>query len=59
MESLIIHLLVGLIVIVGFFWYWGKSSGVFKEGGVIREWWINYRAKKKVEKDNTKLTKKD
>lgn len=59
MENLMINVGIGLIVIIGFFWYWGKTSGVFKEGGIIREWWTNYRAKKKAEKEETKLTKKD
>lgn len=57
METLIINVCIGLIVIVGFFWYWGKTSGVFKEGGIINEWWKNYRAKKKAEKSSNDLDK--
>lgn len=57
METLIINICIGLIVIVGFFWYWGKTSGVFKEGGLINEWWKNYRAKKKAEKEEIKRDK--
>lgn len=57
MEKILINVGIGIVVVVGFFWYWGKSSGVFKEGGIINEWWKNYRAKKKAEKSN--LTKKD
>lgn len=55
METLVINIVIGLIAIIGFFCYWGKSSGVFKEGGIINEWWKNYRAKKKAEKENNKL----
>lgn len=47
MESIIINVLIGIIAIVGFFIYWGKASGIFKEGGVIREWWKNHKAQKK------------
>lgn len=50
METLIINICIGLVVIVGFFWYWGKTSGVFKEGGIINEWWKNRQAQKKEEK---------
>ncbi len=50
METLIINICIGLIVVIGFFWYWGKTSGVFKDGGVIKEWWRNRRARKKEEK---------
>ena len=46
MEGIIINILIGVIAIVGFFIYWGKSSGVFKEGGIINEWWKNYKANK-------------
>ena len=49
MESIIINVLIGIIAIGGFFIYWGKSSGVFKEGGIINEWWKNYKARKKEE----------
>ncbi len=50
MESIIINVLIGIIAIGGFFIYWGKSSGVFKEGGIINEWWENYKASKKEER---------
>ena len=50
MESVIINVLIGVIAIGGFFIYWGKASGVFKEGGVINEWWKNYKASKKEER---------
>ena len=50
MEGIIINILIGVIAIVGFFIYWGKSSGVFKEGGIINEWWKNYKANKKEER---------
>lgn len=59
MEKIIINIIIGIIAIGGFFWYWGRSSGVFKEGGVIYEWWKNYCARKKEEKNSQKLNKKD
>lgn len=57
MESIIINILIGVIAIGGFFIYWGKSSGVFKDGGVINEWWKNYRARKKEERALKKNSK--
>lgn len=59
MENVLINIAIGIIAVGGFFWYWGKSSGVFKEGGIINEWWKNYRAKKKEEKNSDELIKKD
>lgn len=59
MESIIINVLIGVIAIGGFFIYWGKSSGVFKEGGIINEWWKNYRASRKEERAIKKESKKD
>ena len=50
MENLIINICIGLIVVIGFFWYWGKTSGVFKDGGVRKEWGRNRLARKKEEK---------
>lgn len=47
MESVIINIAIGIIAMGGFFIYWGKTSGVFKEGGIINEWWKNYRTSKK------------
>ena len=29
---------IGAIAIIGFFWYYGKNSGWFKEGGLVYEW---------------------
>lgn len=56
MEKVLINIAFALIVIIGFFWYWGKSSGIFKEGGFVNKWWKNYRSQKKDSKN--KLTKK-
>ena len=50
MENVIINILIGIIAIGGFFVYWGKASGVFKEGGTINKWWKNYRMQKKEER---------
>lgn len=35
--KVIINIVIGLVVIIGFFIFWGKSSGIFNEGGFISE----------------------
>ena len=52
MEKILINILIGLIVIVGFFIYWGRASGWFKEGGLVYEWW-------KTKKESLKKSTKD
>lgn len=52
MENILINVLIGIIAIGGFFIYWGKTSGVFKEGGIINEWWKNYKSRKKEKQSN-------
>ena len=47
MGSIMINILIGVIAIVGFFIYWGKASGVFKEGGLLNNWWKNFRTHQK------------
>lgn len=52
METVIINICIGLIAVIGFFWYWGKTSGIFKEGGFVYEWWIKKHPKKeKIKKE--------
>ena len=55
MENLIINILIGLIAIVGFFFYWKKNSDVFKEGGILNNWFKNIKESKK----ETSIEKKD
>lgn len=50
MEKLFINVTIGVIAIGGFFWYWSKNSGVFKEGGVIYEWWKKRKENKPTKK---------
>ncbi len=47
MEQIVINAIIGVVAVFGFFWYWGKNSGVFKEGGVVYEWWKKIRENKK------------
>ena len=56
METVIINIVIGIIAIGGFFWYWGKNSGVFKEDGIIYEWWKNCKSqtRKRNEKNDNK-----
>ncbi|MBR3613762.1 MAG: hypothetical protein IKL55_01095 [Clostridia bacterium] len=56
MEKFLMYIILALLTFIGFFWYWGRTSGSLKEGGVVYEWWKNYRQKKKNEKKskNTK-----
>lgn len=46
MENIYIHFVIAILVIVGFFTYWGKAAGWYEEGGLIYEWWKNIRGKK-------------
>ena len=52
MENFLINVVIFFVIVIGFFWYWGKNTGAFKEGGIVNDWWKNYRAKKKAEKQN-------
>lgn len=55
MNKILINIIIGIVVFVGFFLYWGRSSGIFKEGGFIYEWWQTKKAnlkKKKNDDDN-------
>ena len=59
MENILINVLIGIIAIGGFFIYWGKTSGVFKEGGIINEWWKNYKSRKKEKQSIKKQSNKE
>lgn len=45
-TQIIIHTIVGICVFVGFFIFFGKSNGWFKEGGLVYEWWKAKKAAK-------------
>ncbi len=46
MSNIAINILIGIVVVIGFFIYWGKAEGWFKEGGFVYEWWHNKKNKK-------------
>lgn len=63
--KVIINIIVGIIVFVGFFVFWGRSAGWFKKGGLVYELLQERRARKKkakqikkVEKDNSPIQNK-
>ena len=47
METFLINLVIGIVVFGGFFIYWGRASGWFKEGGWVNELWKQRKSKKK------------
>lgn len=51
----LINVVIGLVIIIGFFVFWGRSSGVFNEGGLIYE----LLKKKKEEKKQSKKNGRD
>ena len=46
MSTIIINIIIGIVVVVGFFIFWGRSEGWFKEGGLVYEWLKNRKNKK-------------
>lgn len=52
--KIIINIIVGIIVFVGFFAFWGRSAGWFKKGGLVYE----YLAEKKAARKKAKQLKK-
>lgn len=60
MENFLINLIIGILVFVGFFVYWGRAAGWYKEGGVVYELWHEFRSRKKQNKQaNKKVKNKD
>ena len=53
-----INLCIGILVFLGFFIYWGRVSGWYKEGGLIYELWHEWRNKKEQEKSKKKNSDK-
>lgn len=53
--KVIVNIVVGVIVVLGFFTFWGHSSGWFVEGGFVYEYLKNRKAKKhQLKKQNRK-----
>lgn len=50
MQMILINILIGIIVFIGFFIYWGRASGWFIEGGIVYEWWKKKRSEMKKNK---------
>lgn len=48
--NIIINVIIGIIVIVGFFGFWAKSSGALSENGVIYEYFKKRKTSKKSKK---------
>ena len=44
--NIIINVIIGIIVIVGFFGFWAKSSGALSENGVIYEYFKKRKTSK-------------
>lgn len=39
MKQFLIDVLIGIIIVVGFFIFWGRAEGWFKKGGLVHNWW--------------------
>lgn len=45
--KVIINIVIGIIVVLGFFTFWGRSAGWFEEDGFVYEYLKNRKAKKR------------
>lgn len=52
--KIIINIVVGIIVFVGFFIFWGRSAGWFKKGGLVYEYLQDRKQRKVAEKKAAK-----
>ncbi len=50
LQTILIQILVGIVIFVGFFIYWGRASGWFVEGGIVYEWWQKKRSERRKKK---------
>lgn len=48
--KVVINIIIGSAIIIGFFIYWGRNSGAFKEGGIVYEFLKNLKHKKHSDK---------
>ena len=54
------NFLIGIIIVVGFFIFWGRSAGWVKEGGFVYEWWRKkYPKKITIRNNGMQLEKKE
>lgn len=53
--KVIINVVIGLAIVIGFFVFWGRTSGVFNEGGFVYE----LLKKRKEEKKKMKKSEKN
>lgn len=52
MENFLINLAIGILLIIGFFTYWGKAAGWYEEGGLMNELWKKIKNKKQKDDEN-------
>ena len=53
MQLVIMNIIIGIVVFIGFFIFYGRASGWFVEGGLVYEWWQQKR-NNKPSKNSTK-----
>ena len=46
MQKFLIDVLIFFIIIIGFFWYYGRANGWFKPGGLVFEYFKERRERK-------------
>ena len=49
--NLIINLVIGILVIIGFFGYFARVAGLYKEGGLLNNLWKIIKEKFKKNKN--------
>ena len=49
--KILINFVIFIVVFVGFFIFWGKSSGWFEKDGFVYEWWNQKKLERKAKKD--------
>ena len=53
MQLVIMNIIIGIVVFIGFFIFYGRASGWFVEGGLVYEW-LHKKRNKKTSKNSTK-----
>jgi len=43
--DIFLNICIGIVIVIGFFVFWGRSNGWFKKGGFVYEWWKEKRKK--------------
>lgn len=57
MNEFVLNLIIAIGIFIGFFAYWGRVSGWYKEGGFVYEFFKETRIKKQEEKKQKKASK--